>query len=103
LLGNTAIIPNGAVLTVTINELLMPPSLKPMDGIEVFSGDSDYYKIEYATYMEISNTDPGDQFTTDFTSVAAIETLTGVMEEDQTYSFSVYMTGDLPMDSYFTL
>jgi hypothetical protein len=81
----------------------MPPTLKPIDGIEVFSGDEDYYIIEFATYAEISNTDPGDQFSTDFTSSAEILTLTGVLEEDQTYFFKVYITGDLPMDSFFTM
>jgi hypothetical protein len=53
LLGNTAIIASGAVITLTINEILMPPSLKPIDGIEVFSGDEEFYKIEFANYMEI--------------------------------------------------
>lgn len=43
LLGNSVDIPNGAVLTVVFNELLMPPSLAPLSGVSVFSGDTDYY------------------------------------------------------------
>lgn len=103
LLGNGAIIATGSVVTVVVSEILMPPCLDPMDGIILYSGDTDYYEIEYATYMTIANSLPGDEDSTSYNSVAEITTLTGVLEEDQTYSFSVYMTGDLPMSGYFTL
>lgn len=102
-LGNSVAIASGSVLTVKMNEILMPPSLSPMDGIYVFSGDDEFYKIEYAEYATISNTLPGDEDTTDYTSSMSITTLTGVLEEDQTYEFSVYTTGDIPMNGYFTL
>jgi hypothetical protein len=51
----------------------------------------------------MTNTLPGTEYTTSFTSSASITTLTGVLESDQTYSFKVYLTGDMPMNSYFTL
>jgi len=37
------------------------------------------------------------------TSIAEITTETGVLETDQTYRFTVYFYGDLPMSSYYTL
>jgi hypothetical protein len=82
----------------------MPPSLCPLTGIEVFTGDGEFYKIEYADYMQLTNTLPGTELTSTYTSIAAITSAnTGVLEEGQTYTFTVYPTGDLPMNSYFTL
>jgi hypothetical protein len=51
LLNNASEIPSGEILTVILNEILMPPCLKPLTGLEVFSGDEDYYQVEVATYM----------------------------------------------------
>jgi hypothetical protein len=62
-------------------EVLMPPTLAPMDGFIVYTGDTDYYEIEYASFMTITNTKPGDETTTSYTSTAEITTLTGVLEE----------------------
>jgi len=103
LLGNTSKISTGSVLTVVLNEILMPPTLCPLDGIIVYTGDSEYFEIEYATYATITNTLPGDETTVDYTSAASITTLTGVLEENQTYEFNIYTTGDIPMDGLFTL
>lgn len=60
----------------------MPPTLAPIDGLDIYSGDDEYYIIEDATFCTISNTLPGDETTTDYTSTAEITTLTGVLEED---------------------
>lgn len=63
----------------------MPPSLCPLSGITVYTGDSEYYQIEVATYPTITNSLPGDEDTTSYTSKAEITTLDSVLEEDQTY------------------
>lgn len=55
------------------------------------------------TGQSITNTLPGTESTTSYTSEASITTETGVLEEGQTYRFKVYMPGDLPKDSYYTL
>lgn len=68
---------------------MMPPTLAPMDGFIVYSGDSEYFKIENAEYMKLTNTLPGDESTNDNASTATMATLTGVLEEDETYDFSV--------------
>jgi hypothetical protein len=103
LLENSAEIASGSVLTMDLEEILMPPTLAPMDGFIIFTGDEDFYKIEYADYMTLTNTLPGDETTTDNTSTATMEGLTGILETDETYEFSVQLTGDIPMDGYITL
>jgi hypothetical protein len=61
----------------------MPPSLCPLTGSEVFTGDGEFYKIEYASYMQITNSLPGTELTSTYTSTAAITSAsTGVLEED---------------------
>lgn len=82
LLGNSVEIPSGALITIKLNEILMPPNLSPLSGIIVFSGDDEYYKIEEASYATITNTIPGSASTVSFTSQATITTLTGVSETD---------------------
>lgn len=81
----------------------MPPSLCPLAGVVVFTGDTSYFKVEYSDYALLSNTLPGTEAVSDYTSVASIETLTGVLETGQTYKFVVYLTGDLPKNGIFTL
>jgi len=81
-LSNSAKIAAGSVLTIELSEILMPPSLCPLDGIVVFSGDDEFYKIEYASYATLTNTLPGDESTTIYDSSMEITTLTGVLEED---------------------
>lgn len=72
-----------------MEEIYMPPSLAPKDSFIVFSGDEEYYEIEHAEYMELTNTLPGDETTTSNLSTATMAGLTGVLEEDETYDFSV--------------
>ncbi len=80
MLQNSVIIPSGAVLTIVLSKLLMPPSLAPFSGINVNSGDADLYVIEEMDDLSMTNTLPGTEYTTAYTSVAAITTLTGVLE-----------------------
>lgn len=81
----------------------MPPNLQSVDGITVYSADTDYYEIEKASYATIMNLLPGDDSTVSSTSVASMQGLTGVLETDQEYKFTVYLTGDIPMNGYYTL
>jgi hypothetical protein len=81
----------------------MPPCLQPVSGIKVYSGDTDFYKIEYSDYATLSTTLPGDATTANYDSTAVIATLTGVSETDQTYRFSVALANDIPMNGYWTL
>jgi hypothetical protein len=60
----------------------MPPCLQPVSGIKVYSGDTDFYKIEYSDYATLSTTLPGDATTANYDSTAVIATLTGVSETD---------------------
>lgn len=53
--------------------------------------------------LSITNTEPGTESDSAFTSVASIETEKGVLEEGQTYKFVVYLNGDLPKDAWYTL
>lgn len=59
-LDNSAVIAAGSVLKIVMSEILMPPTLKPLDGFIVYSGDSEYYKIELAEYMALTNSLPGN-------------------------------------------
>ena len=104
LLNNAAEIATGSVLTIEVSEIYMPPNLSPFGNIEVFSGDGEYYKIEDASGLILTNTEPGDDAAAVSTSTCTITSPgTGVALTDQTYQFSVYIVGDLPKDSYMTL
>jgi hypothetical protein len=48
----------------------MPPTLAPIDGLDIYSGDDEYYIIEEATFCTISNSLPGTEKTTPYTSSA---------------------------------
>lgn len=103
LLKNTVVIPAGSVLSVTLTGILQPPSLAPLSGFIIFSGDTDFNKIEEATYPALTNDMPGDDDSAFQSSVAEITTLTGVLEEDQTYQFTIYTTNDIPLGGFWTL
>ena len=79
-LKNGNIIPAGSVLTIVLDGIVMPPSLSPLADVVVFTGDTSYFKVEYSDYALLSNTLPGTEAVSDYTSVASIETLTGVLE-----------------------
>ena len=103
-LQNSEVIAAGSVLTITMEKVMMPPTFKPLGNFIVYTGDSEFYKIEVADYMTLTNTIPGDENSiAGFVSTAEIKTLTGVYEKDQTYAFEVFLTGDIPMDGFFTL
>jgi hypothetical protein len=50
----------------------MPPTLAPMDGFIIFSGDNEYFKIEQATYQYLTNKYPGTELSVGYDSEASI-------------------------------
>ena len=102
LLNNDDEITAGSVLYVKLQNILAPPSLAPLSGILVQTGDEDYNRIELATDKSISNTEPGDD-TTSTSSQAYIMSPTGVLESDAEYMFEIDLAGSIPEDGYFTL
>jgi hypothetical protein len=83
----------------------MPPCLKPLDGFVVWTGDPDFYEIEKTFFPKLTNTLPGNQNTTSGLgeSKAEIVSSDGLLEQDSTYKFTVFTTGDLPKGAFFTL
>ena len=43
LLRNSAEVPDGAVLSVTLTGILQPPSLAPLEGFIIYSGDGEFF------------------------------------------------------------
>jgi len=39
----------------------MPPTFKPLDNFIVYTGDSEFFRVEVADYMTLTNTIPGDE------------------------------------------
>ena len=104
LLNNGAEIASGSVLTIEVSEIRMPPNFAPFGDIQVSSGDGEYYAIEEATGLILTNTEPGNDAAAVSTSTCTITSPgTGVALSDQTYQFTVYVVGDLPKNSYMTL
>lgn len=59
----------------------MPPSLCPLEGIIVSSGDKDFYEIEDTYGLVLTNLYPGTELSTTRISKASITTLPGILEE----------------------
>lgn len=95
----------GSVITLQIQTVKMPPCMAPLGGFRVFSGDSDYYKIEMAFYPKLTNNLPGNENTTNskVLSEARIVSANGILQEGASYLFTVYTTGDMPAGAYFTM
>ena len=103
LLGNSAEITVGKVLYIVVTGILMPPSFAPLTGFQIFTGDTDYHQIEVASYPTLTNTEPGDEDSIGYTSSITILTDTAISAKDSNYQFTIYVSGDLPVGSYFTL
>jgi hypothetical protein len=84
-LGNSAAIASGSTLTIKLTKILMPPSLAPVSGIVVFTGDAGFYYIEYADFATLVNSLPGTQSSTIYKSSATMLGVNGVLQKDQSY------------------
>jgi hypothetical protein len=102
LLNNDDEISAGSVLYVKLQNVLSPPSLAPLSGILVNTGDEDFNRIELVTDKSITNTLPGDDSTATG-SQAYILSPTGVLESDAEYIFEINLAGSIPEEGYFTL
>lgn len=78
-LGNTAAIASESTLTIKLTKILMPPSLAPVSGIIVFTGDASFYYIEYADFGTLINSLPGTQSSTINKSLATMLGVNGVL------------------------
>ena len=64
----------GDTLSITVTQILMPPSLCSLSGITVYTGDTSYNRIEIASFPTITNSLPGTDLTAISPSVATITT-----------------------------
>ena len=77
-LGNTQIIPSGAVISISLQKCTMPPTLAPLDGFIVTTQDANFNKIEIGPPRTLTNTAPGSDTTR--SSKATITSNQGVLE-----------------------
>ena len=100
-LGNTAVIPLGAVVTINLQKCVMPPTLAPLPGFIITTQDQFFNKIEIGPELTMTNTAPGVDSSGN--SKATITSNEGVLETMSTYSFLIYTVGNIPQNGYFTL
>ena len=80
--NNAAEIASGATLKIELSDMLMPPSKAPLSGFELWTGDSEYRKVEFADFPTLTNSLPGNENTATLPSSADMLGKTGVGEAD---------------------